>query len=184
MTTSRLLGLVVLSGLVFASTAWASHNQSTCSNRSTLTTTVSDADGHTTTYDSQGAGGAPEGFDPVPLLSTTVTVSGRTPSCLVAHLSVHSLTAFGIGDKYAVYQVLVDGVPMIGHSTWCSTSTGINFACVVMDNNTDGSTDITAHSYHFYAVVTPGTHRVEVFYAGCCSGLGAYSGGLLTLHHR
>jgi hypothetical protein len=151
-----------------------------CSSLVTKITSAQDTDGHLTPYDSQGAGGALEGFDPTPLIETDVTIGGRTPSCLVAQFSAHHFTGGGFGDQFAMYQVNVDGLPMIGHTTACSTSQGVNFNCLLFDN-TNGA---AGNSYHFYIPINPGTHNVEVLYAGCCSGLGAYTGGILTLYHK
>jgi hypothetical protein len=161
--------------------AHASDGQTVCRGSAGRVSVVSDADGHQTIYDSQGGGGAPQGFDPQPLLTTTVTVGGNAPSCLVAHFSVHTLVGNGVGDELAAFEVTVDGVPMIGHTSWCSDGEASNFACVVA-NHDDA---IAMHSYDFFAAgVTPGKHKVEVRYAGCCNGLGAYVGGAtLTLEH-
>jgi len=183
----RIVGLLAISILLVPAVVWAStvaqasdDPPQLCTNLVTKITSVAATDGHTTPYDSQGAGGAPEGFDPMPLLETDVTIGGRTPSCLVAQLSAHSFTGYGFGDQFAVYQVNVDGLPMIGHTTGCSTSGGVNFACLLFDN-TNGA---AGHSYHFYIPINPGTHHVEVLYAGCCNGLGAYTAGILTLYHK
>ena len=186
MERSRILVLPlgVAAALSLSPPALASHNQIGCSGPAPRVTIVSDTDGHTTPYDVAGANGAPAGFDPTPLLSTTVNVGGTMPSCMTAELSVHTLTAFGIGDRQAVFEVTVDGVPMIGHTTWCVNNMGVNVPCVAFDNNSSGTTDISAHGYTLYASVAPGARRVEVRYAGCCTGLGAYSAGQLVLHHR
>ena len=179
-----LLTLLALPLLLLPMASWASDDDPLkCTSLSPRITSIAFTDGHTTPYDSQGAGGAPEGFDPVPLGITTINIPGGTTSCLVAELSVHSLTAFGIGDQLAVYQVRVDGNPMIGHTTWCSTSGGVNFPCLTMDNSSP--VGIASHAYRLYYAGCSRQYRtIDVRFAGCCRGLGAYTGGILTLHHR
>jgi hypothetical protein len=152
----------------------------TCEIQSRYTTLVADTDGKLTLYDTSGANGAPQGFDPMPIITATVDVNGRQPSCLVAHFSVHRLTAYGYGDDYAAFQVTVDGQPMYGHTTWCGYN-GVNFSCLLAPE----VQAISMHSYDLFLPVSPGEHLVEVRTAGCCNGLGAYVGAAtLTIEHQ
>ena len=169
----------------------------TCTSLSNTTTSVAATDGHVTQYDV-----AWDGFDPNPLMYTTIKTKA---GCLVAQLSVHAGHILGptaYGDVYAVYQVSVDNVPLIGHSTGCYNQQSKEFVnCILMNNDLDngatGKRDgayVGAHSYHLYRWVDAGYHRIQVKYAGCCNGYynkifpdqysyGAYSGGILTLHY-
>jgi hypothetical protein len=117
------------------------------------------------------------------LIRTTVTVGGgRQPSCLVATFSTQAYPL----DNSIIFQVRVDGVPMEGHMNgagniaaplvWSPEETDLNNPRMV--------------SYTFFKKVTPGVHRVEVLFAGCCSaaapvGPAAYAGSpVLTLQYR
>lgn len=158
-----------------------------CKNLHPVTTdTVYYTDGKTTKYELQT-----DGYDPEPLLYTTIYVSGaegETP-CLTANLSLHNLQGWGYGDLYTAVKVVVDADQvMYGHTTACKT--GDDFVpCVVFHLNTDGNTFITGNSYNLVLPVKPGYHRVRVFFAGVGDGdadpgIGAYVGGtVLTLTH-
>jgi hypothetical protein len=171
-------------------------NQQICASLGGTTTSVANTDGNTTTYDVKWVG-----FDPNPLMETTVKTKA---GCLVAQLSVHaghvSTPGFNYGDVLAAYQVTVDNVPMIGHTSGCwNVPSQQWFNCILFNNDLDnggtGKQDmafIGGHSYHLYRWVEAGYHRVQVKYAGCCNGnlsnppnsSGAYSGAnLLTLHY-
>jgi len=110
-------------------------------------------------------------LDPMPLLSTTVMVSGHEPSCLVAHFS----TMLRPTDNHTFLQVRVDGIPMEGH---LDGYYGITGPSIVEPENYESADTLpnvdvwrpVAHS--FFATVAPGPHRVEVLWAACCSGLG------------
>jgi hypothetical protein len=157
--------------------AEASDKQITCTSAAGKVTAVADTDGHTTHYDLQGANGAPKGWEPSRLLYTTVNVGEG--GCLIAHFSSHRAVGYGFGDTYTIFQVRVDGVPMIGHTTACSD--GAVFVNCLLAPQT---ADISMHSYDLFRPVQAGLHRVEVLYAGCCNGKGAYVGGsVLTLEH-
>ncbi len=99
----------------------------------------------------------PGSFDPTPLLSTTVTVTGKGSSCLVAHFSVMARPT----DNYMVFQVRVDGVPMEGH---LSGVPNIAVPVVYTIEETDLNVpQMVAHS--FFASVSPGQHTVDVVFA-------------------
>ena len=104
----------------------------------------------------------PNLFDPVPLLSTKITVGGRKPSCLMASFSAMALPQ----DNWVVFQVRVDGVPMRGHAAGLGGVT----EPVVFDPDEGGANGVFRMvAYNFFTVVEPGEHTVEVVYAGCCS---------------
>jgi hypothetical protein len=101
-------------------------------------------------------------FDPLPLLSTKITVGGRRPSCLLAGFSAMALPQ----DNWVVFQVKVDGVPMRGHAAGLGGVT----EPVVFDPDEGGANGVFRMvAYNFFTVVQPGEHTVEVMYAGCCS---------------
>ena len=152
-----------------------------CANTSaTKITTIVDTDGYVTMNDMNQTGFTS-------LLTGSFDVTSASPfSCIVAQLSAHSLTALTYGDDYVAFQVLVDNQPMWGHLSGCQGPNGTSFHCLLAANNTDGKTMVDSHSYGFVLPnITPGLHRIEVRYAGCCSGKGAYVGGtVLTVHHE
>lgn len=101
-------------------------------------------------------------FDPVPLLSTKITVGGKRPSCLMANFSAMALPQ----DNWVVFQVRVDGVPMKGHAAGLGGVT----EPVVFDPDEGGANGVFRMvAYNFFTAVEPGEHTVEVMYAGCCS---------------
>jgi hypothetical protein len=132
-----------------------------------------------TQVDYQASGG---GLDTVPLLQTTVTVSGEEPSCLVVNFSTMAIPR----DDHVVFQVRVDGVPMEGH---LSGFAGFATPVVADPEETDKNLPrMTA--YTFFQEVSPGPHRVQVFFAGCCDVAPpaaplAYAGSpVLAIHYR
>jgi len=172
---------VALACLLTPALSWGL-GQTTCESPVTKTFTVFDTDGYTTPNDVNH-----DGWEPHPLLYSAFYVDdidGVPETCVVATFSSHSAHAFGFGDADVAYQVRLDGQAMYGHTTFCS-SNGTFFPCIVMNNNTDPSAPIAGHSYHFVQSVTPGWHRIEVYYTGCCNGGGAYVGGsILTVQHE
>ena len=95
------------------------------------------------------------------LLATEVKVSGKAPSCLIAHFSALAR----ITDNYVVFQVRVDGVPMEGHLSGIG---GISTPVVVtlIDEQDEQLSDPTkVLAYNFLKKVDPGTHVVEVMVA-------------------
>jgi hypothetical protein len=118
------------------------------------------------------------------LMSTSVVVGGgRVPSCLVATFSTEAYPL----DNSIVFQVRVDGQPMNGHMN----GSGDIATPIVFDPEETDRNNPRMVSYTFFKKVRPGTHTVDVLFAGCCSALGtggapaAYAGSpVLTLHHR
>ncbi|MDB5969518.1 MAG: hypothetical protein JWQ90_1968 [Hydrocarboniphaga sp.] len=138
------------------------------------------------------------GFDPDPLLSTTITVPAsyavsarklvEVPSCVVAHFSTQATPM----DNFTVFQVNVDGVAMNGHVPGDAGSPAV-FA-PRLETPLDYSTGTTYGpsqqmlSYTFSLPVLAGTHTVQVLFAACCS-LEAQTGGsvkaaTLTLDYK
>jgi hypothetical protein len=104
--------------------------------------------------------------------------------CLVTHLSTFPFPA----DNHIVFQVRVDGTPMEGHDR---DLFGFGVPAVSDPNRTDVFVDVPRMaSYTFFAPVKPGVHKVEVLFAGCCSGTTGSSNGsvvtgaTLTLQYR
>lgn len=122
------------------------------------------------------------GLDPTPLLHTTVQVSGEEPSCLVVNFSTMAVPL----DNFIVFQVRVDGVPMEGHVVGLG---GFATPVVFDPEETDKNLPRMA-AYTFFKKVEPGPHRVEVFFAGCCSAAPpaatlAHAGSpVLAVHYR
>ena len=111
-----------------------------------------------TMVDFEASGG---GLDPTPLLQTTVNVAGEDRSCLVVNFSTMARPL----DDYIVFQVRVDGVPMEGHLS----SFGGFATPVVADPEETNKKLPRMVAYTFFKEVSPGPHRVQVFFAGCCS---------------
>jgi hypothetical protein len=122
------------------------------------------------------------GFDPTPLLQTKVDVSGDERSCLVVNFSTVAYPR----DRFIVFQVQVDGVPMEGHLPGFA---GFATPVVVDPDETDKKLPRMV-AYTFFKEVKPGTHSVEVLFAGCCSASppqppSAFAGSpVLAVHYR
>lgn len=104
-------------------------------------------------------------FDSPALLSTTINV--KNSSCVVVHFSANTY----IADNSVVYQVRIDGVPMEGHLTSVLPAVGNSSQPIVLEAHLD-SNDVKTYrmsSYSFFSRVSPGTHKIEVMVAGCCS---------------
>ena len=118
------------------------------------------------------------------LMSTTVTVSGKGASCLIADLS--ALTR--ITDNYVVYQVRVDGVPMEGQvGGWAGVADPV--VPVMFDDEDEQFVDpFRILSYNFFQSVSPGQHLVEVMVAAgsnIAPGLEPQVvSPVLTIHYR
>lgn len=108
-------------------------------------------------------------LDPDPLISTNVTVNGRTSRCLVARFSAMAEPR----DSHIMFQVLIDGVPMEGHGIF-PFSVPLVENPVVWDPEETDQDQTRMVSYSFFADVDPGEHTIEVLFAGCC---GDTSGG-------
>jgi hypothetical protein len=115
------------------------------------------------------------------LMTTTIDVRG--PSCLVAHFSTMAYPL----DNAVVFQVRVDGQPMKGH---LGSVAGVPTPAVFDPEETDQNLPRMV-SYTFFERIGPGSHLVEVLFAGCCSGapvpgaVAAYAGSpVLALHYR
>jgi hypothetical protein len=98
-----------------------------------------------------------------PLLKTTINAER---GCLVAHMSGLAR----ITDNYVVFQVSVDGVPMMGHlSGVAGVATPVVF--VTLDegippyNDEQFSDPTKVVAYNFFARVATGEHTVEVWAA-------------------
>ena len=110
-------------------------------------------------------------LDPMPLLATTVTVGGTQPSCLVTHFS----TMLRPTDNHTFLQVRVDGVPMEGHLDGYYGMIGPSIVEPEAYESADTLPNVDVWrtvSHSFFTRVAPGTHRVGVLWAACCSAPG------------
>lgn len=129
----------------------------------------------------------PARFDPVPLLDTTITVGGTIASCLMAHFSAEARPL----DNWVVFQVTVDGAPMQGHAALLAGLPPVVFDPdeTQLGDSFNGIGPYRMVAYDFFANVRPGPHRIQVWFAGCCSaninGSGAHvQSPVLTLEYR
>lgn len=120
-----------------------------------------------------------------PLLSTTVEVTGKGESCIIAHFSTHAR----VTDNYIVFQVQVDGEPMEGHLS----GTGGVATPVVETNIQDYNEQLTKFprivAYNFFKTVRPGTHTITVLVAagsdiGAPENIPSVGSPVLTLEYR
>jgi hypothetical protein len=89
-----------------------------------------------------------------PMLETTISVTGTSPSCVVASFSAVAKPS----DNYLVFQVTVDGVPMLGHTRLYVDP---NTPVVIETEETDmNQPRMVAHQ--FFLRVNPGVHTVRV----------------------
>jgi hypothetical protein len=126
-----------------------------CASRVPRVKAVTSPDFHPTLHPFQSPPGT---FDPTPLLSTTVTVTGKGPSCLVAHFSVMARPT----DNYIVFQVRVDGVPMEGHLSGVPGIAAVPVVYAIEETDLNVP-QMVAHG--FFAQVSPGQHTVDVLFA-------------------
>ena len=97
-----------------------------------------------------------------PLLDTTISVTGAGLTCVVATFSA----VVKPSDNYMVFQVTLDGVPMLGHTR---TYLYPNVPVVIETEETDlNQPRMIAHQ--FFMRVSPGVHTVRV---GVSQGSGA-----------
>lgn len=163
-------------------------SQWTCTVENPITTVLLDTDGYQTLHNLNV-----DGWEPKPLLDEWIETED---GCITANLAVHNLSgqtpttpSLAVGDDYAVFTVLVDGMPMYGHISGCVDPKGNNVHCVVYSHEIDGATTVDGHAYSFVYPVAAGKHHVELYYAGYdvtgSIGRGAYVGGtILTLNYR
>lgn len=155
---------------------WAASAQglSRCAGNLLAVTGVSLSEQRIAEVDFNGSGGQLS-----PLLSTDVTVRGREPSCLLVHFSAMALPQ----DNHIVFQLLVDGVPAPGQSAF-PTQPGIP---VLYDPEESDQNNGRMVAHSLLVPVSPGLHRVELKFAGCCSpnpGSGVVNSATLTVQHR
>ena len=89
-----------------------------------------------------------------PLLETSISVTGSAPSCVLATFSAVVRPT----DNYMVFQVTLDGVPMLGHTvTYPHPLTPV----VIETEETDLNQPRMV-SHQFFLKVAPGVHTVTV----------------------
>jgi hypothetical protein len=119
-----------------------------------------------------------------PLLTTSIFVSGTTASCVIAHFSALAR----ITDNYIVFQVRIDGMPMLGHlSAIGPYATPAIFASI--DDEAEQLSDPSkVVAYNFFARVRPGFHTVQVMVAAGSgidpNNLPQVGSPVLTLEYR
>ncbi len=91
------------------------------------------------------------------------SISTTTDTCLVAHLSALSR----IADNQVYYQVLLDGVPMLGHAPAAGPAIVYNALDDngFIDNHEQDSDPVKDTSFNFFARLPAGYHEVRVFVA-------------------
>jgi hypothetical protein len=123
---------------------------------------------HYTNHDLVGSGGT---FESTPLFATSVKTSRG--ACIIATLSALARP----NDNWVVFQARVDGQPMYGHLSSDEFFTDMGYPPNLVDPPTPlvGDPEVGDKnlfrmlSYTFYMPVAPGTHTVEVKWAGCCT---------------
>ncbi len=163
-------GVLLVVGLVVGSVGASPVAQEGCENSgSTSVKVVTTAATQGTHQDLVGSGGL---FAPEPLFLTTVKTGNN--SCIIATLSAFVKPA----DNFAMFQVLVGGVPMNGHigSDEFFASIGapqlqdlVADTPIVAEPDILDSVQYRMVSYTFYLKVAPGVHTVRVNWVGCCT---------------
>ena len=101
-------------------------------------------------------------FDPTPLIATSIATTA-TSTCLIAHFSALAEPQ----DNHVMFQVLVDGQPMQGHAIFPYSIPTVQ-APVVWDPEETDTNQTRMVAANFFAAVGPGTHKIDVRFAGCC----------------
>ena len=101
-------------------------------------------------------------FDPTPLMATDIIGLTRR-TCLIVHFSA----LVEPQDNHVMFQVRVDGVPMEGHAIFPYSIPTVQ-APVVWDPEETDKNLTRMVAYSFFASIGPGTHKVDVRFAGCC----------------
>ena len=101
-------------------------------------------------------------FDPTPLIATSIiTTAERT--CLIVHFSALAEPQ----DNHVMFQVRVDGNPIQGHAIFPYSIPTVQAPVVWDPEETDKNLTRMVAS-NFFAAIGPGTHKIEVRFAGCC----------------
>ena len=101
-------------------------------------------------------------FDPKPLIATSIVTTG-TGTCLIVHFSALAEPQ----DNHVMFQVRVDGQPMQGHAIFPYSIPTVQ-APVVWDPEETDKNLTRMVAYSFFAAIGPGTHKIELRFAGCC----------------
>lgn len=114
-----------------------------------------------------------------PILSTAVSVSA--PSCLVATFSAVATPT----DNYLVFQVVVNGTPMLGHT---QVPFGPPLEPVVVESEESDRNQPRMISHQFFLPVAAGRHRIEVRAAAGSNidpaAIPTITAPVLTVHYR
>jgi hypothetical protein len=101
-------------------------------------------------------------FDPKPLITTSIATTGES-TCLVVHFSALAEPQ----DNHVMFQVRVNGKPMQGHAIFPYSNPTVQ-APVVWDPEETDQNLTRMVAYSFFAAIGPGTHTIDVRFAGCC----------------
>jgi hypothetical protein len=101
-------------------------------------------------------------FDPQPLISTTITTTAAS-TCLIVHFSALAEPQ----DNHVMFQVRANGTPMQGHAIFPYSVPTVQAPVVWDPEETDKNLTRMVAS-RFFTAVGPGTHRIDVRFAGCC----------------
>lgn len=164
----------IATACLLPASAWAQGTSSRCTGTLQNLSAVSLSEARAANVDFSGSGGQLDS-----LLSADVSVRGRETSCLLIHFSAMAAPQ----DNHIIFQVLVDGVPVPGQSVFPAVP-GIP---VVYDPEESDLNNGRMVSHSFVMAVQPGTRRVEVKFAGCCSpnaGSGVVNSATLAVQYR
>ena len=115
-----------------------------------------------------------------PLLETSISVTGTTASCVLATFSAVVRPT----DNYMVFQVTLDGVPMLGHTVTYPHP----FTPVVIETEETDLNQPRMVSHQFFLKVVPGVHTVAVNVAAGSNIVAPYfptvEAPVLSLHYK
>jgi hypothetical protein len=145
--------------------AWAQTGAARCASVAQIVRAQSSGVRTTTVNFNTDALGNPDPtgyFDPKPLIATAITTTAAS-TCLVAHFSALAEPQ----DNHVMFQARVNGTPMQGHAIFPYSVPTVK-APVVWDPEETDKNLTRMVAANFFAVVGPGTHKIEVRFAGCC----------------
>ena len=164
--TARVIPAAVALLLVGLGTdAWAQTGPARCVGAAQIVRAQSSGVRTTTVNFNTDALGNPDPtgyFDPKPLIATAIVTTAQS-TCLIAHFSALAEPQ----DNHVMFQVRVDGNPIQGHAIFPYSIPTVQ-APVVWDPEETDKNLTRMVAYSFFAAVGPGTHKIDVLFAGCC----------------
>jgi hypothetical protein len=151
--------------MTFATDALAQTGVARCAGTAQLVRAQSSGVRTTTVNFNTDAFGNPDPtgyFDPKPLIATQIVTTAAS-TCLIVHFSA----LVEPQDNHVMFQVRVNGKPMQGHAIFPYSIPTVQ-APVVWDPEETDKNLTRMVAYDFFAALGPGTHQVEVLFAGCC----------------